>query len=280
MKQRVLSVFLCIALLLSLLSLTAGAVEPTRYVVLGDSIAYGSGLSNPKEAVYGKIVADTNGYAYENYAVPGHTTANLLRRMETEAVRAAIQSADIISISIGGNNFLLGNINGLLYDGIVTQNYARFDEIAAGFYEDLGTIINEIRALNADTAIVLQTLYNPQTGYVGDVYQRGADRLNAKLWAFAEANPGEILVADVAQALTDSEKDFAKDRIHPSAQGNEKIARVVLQTLFDNGIGSETEPVIQTPGADARGTGIFTIFVNLYGRFFHLLSVIRRVFVR
>ena len=280
MKQKLISALLCVVLLLGLLSLTAGAAEQTSYLVLGDSIAYGSGLSNPKEAVYGKIVADTNGYAYENYAVPGHTTGNLLRRMETEAVRDAIGKADIISISIGGNNFLLGNINELLYDGIVKEDPTRFDEIATGFYEDLGKIYDGIRALNADAAIILQTLYNPQTGYVGDVYQLGADRLNAKVWAFAQAHAADIFVADVAQALTDSDKDFAQDRIHPSAVGNEKIARVVLQTLYDNGLGAETEPAIVTPGTDARGTGIFTVFVNLYGRFFHLLSVIRHLFVR
>ena len=280
MKQKLISALLCVVLLLGLLSLTAGAAEQTSYLVLGDSIAYGSGLSNPKEAVYGKIVADTNGYAYENYAVPGHTTGNLLRRMETEAVRDAIGKADIISISIGGNNFLLGNINELLYDGIVKEDPTRFDEIATGFYEDLGKIYDGIRALNADAVIILQTLYNPQTGYVGDVYQLGADRLNAKVWAFAQAHASDVLVADVAQALTDSDKDFAQDRIHPSAVGNEKIARVVLQTLYDNGLGAETEPAIVTPGTDARGTGIFTVFVNLYGRFFHLLSVIRHLFVR
>jgi len=280
MKQRILSVLLCAALLLSLLSLSAGAAKQTRYLVLGDSIAYGSDLSNPKEAVWGKIVADTNSFAYENYAVPGHTTANLLRRMETEAVREAIGSADIISISIGGNNFLLGNISSLLYDGIVKEDYARFDEIAAGFYEDLGKIVDEIRGLNPNAAIVLQTLYNPQTGYVGDVYQHGADRLNAKILEFSQAHPAGILVADTAQALTDSDKDFAQDRIHPSAAGNEKIARVILQTLYDNGLGEKTEPVITTPGADARGTGVFTLFVSLYGRFFHLLSVIRHLVIR
>ena len=92
-----------------------------------------------------------------------------------------------------------------------------------------------------------------------------------------QEHPGEILLADVAGALTDSKTDFAEDRIHPSAAGNEKIARVVLQTLFDNGLGSKTEPVINTKGIDARGTGMFTMFVNLYGRFFHLLAVIRNL---
>ena len=280
MKQKLISIFLCVLLLLGTLSAAAAAQEQVHYVVLGDSIAYGSGLTNPKQAVYGKIVADTNGYAYENYAVPGHTTANLLRRMRTEAVSKAIRSADIISISIGGNNFLLGDLNALLYDGIVKQEYARFDKIAADFYADLCTIVDEIRALNADTVIVLQTIYNPQTGYVGDVYQHGADRLNAKMRDYLQAHPGKILLADVASALTDSKTDFAEDRIHPSAAGNEKIARVVLQTLYDNGLGSKTEPVINTKGIDARGTGMFTLSVNLYGRFFHLLAVIRNLLLK
>lgn len=280
MKRKMLSVLLCAVLLLSALCVAAGAEERPHYLVLGDSIAFGSGLSNPREAVYGKIVADTNGYEYENYAVPGHTTGNLLSRMENETVRAAIERADIINISIGGNNFLLGNLNALLFDGIVKADYARFDAIAEGFSDDLQTIVDTIRALNADCAVILQTIYNPQTGYVGEVYQQGADRINQKLRDFDGAHPGEIIIADVASALTDSDHDFAEDRIHPSAVGNEKIAAVVLQTLKDCGFGSETVPVIATPGRDAHGMGIFTVFVNLYGRFFHLLAVVRSFFLR
>ena len=278
MKKKLFAVLLCFTLLFGMTGMLAHAADAPRYLVLGDSIAFGSGLSNPRQAVYGKIVADTNGYEYENYAVPGHTTSNLLRRMEDPAVRQAIENADIISISIGGNNFLLGNLNGLLYDGIVKHDYSRFDEIAKNFSADLETIVGNIRALNADAAIVLQTLYNPQTSYVGEVYQQGADRVSEQIRAFAAAHPGEILIADVAAALTDSDRDFAEARIHPSAVGNEKIARVVLATLAENGLGTATEPVIETPGQDAHGTGMFTVFVNLYGRFFHLLAVIRNLF--
>lgn len=278
MKKKVLAFLLCAALLLGAMSVSAFAADRPVYLVLGDSIAYGSGLSNPREAVYGKIVADTNGYEYYNYAVPGHTTGNLLRRMEDETVKEAITKADIINISIGGNNFLLGNINGLLYDGIVKEDYARFDAIAEGFSADLGTVVGTIRALNPDAAIILQTLYNPQTGYVGQVYQQGANRLNAALQAYDEANPGEIIIADVAFVLTDSDSDFAEDRIHPSAAGNEKIARIVLETLKEEGLGEGTEPVIAAAGQDAHGAGIFTVFVNLYGWFFHLISVVRNLF--
>ncbi|MCH5198316.1 MAG: hypothetical protein J1E34_05360 [Oscillospiraceae bacterium] len=278
MRKKVLSVLLCLVLLLGTLSTAVFAEDSTRYVVLGDSIAYGSGLSNPTEAVYGKIVADTNGYIYENYSIPGSTTQALLIRIENPTVKQAIENADIINISIGGNNFLLGNLNQLLFDSIVKNDHTRFDEIADKLYEDLDTIITNIRELNAGAVILLQTLYNPQTGYVGEAYEQGAQRINAKINEYAQNNPENILVVDVASRLTDSDNDFADDRIHPSAAGNEKIAAAVLQTLYENGLGTETVPVISVKGKDARGTGMFTIFVDLYGRFFHLLSVIRSMF--
>ncbi|MCR5041282.1 MAG: hypothetical protein K6C36_04170 [Clostridia bacterium] len=276
--KKIISFLLCACMLFALSSVGAGAGTATKYVVLGDSIAYGSGLSNPVEAVYGRIVADTNSWEYANFAVPGHTTANLLTRIEQDAVSGAIAGADVISISIGGNNFLLGGISAILYDGIVLEDHTRIDDIADGLYEDLGRIVGRIRELNPGAAILLQTLYNPQTGYIGEVYQYGADSLNEKIREFDAANPGEILIVDVGSALTDSDTDFAEDRVHPSAAGNEKIAREVLKTLYDNGLCSGTEPVINTPGRDARGTGLFSFSVDLCGRFFHLLAVIRKTF--
>ena len=280
MFKKVISVALCFIMLFGVLSVTASAAEQTRYLVLGDSIAYGLGLSNAEQAVYGKIVADTNGYAYENYAVPGHTTGNMMSRMENETVKEAIKNADIINISIGGNNFLLGNLNALLFDAIVKADYSRFDKIAESFYVDLDTIVNTIRGLNPDAVILLQTIYNPQTSYIGEAYQQGADRLNAKIAKFAQENPNQILVVDVAKYLTDSDNDFANDRIHPSAAGNEKIAEAVLQVLYENGLGSETVPVISEQGKDAGGAKMFAFSVNLYGKVLHMLSVIRNFFIR
>ncbi|MBR5618964.1 MAG: hypothetical protein IKW76_04460 [Clostridia bacterium] len=277
--KRGLSVLVSLLLALGCCVIAAAAEDAPHYVVLGDSIAFGSGLSNPRQAVYGRIVADTNGYAYDNFAVPGHTTQNLLQRMQNEQVKTAIADADIISISIGGNNFLLGNLNALLYDAIVKEDYTRFDEIADRFYDDLQQIIETIRQLNPDAAILLQTIYNPQTGYVGEVYQQGANRFNDLFRQYAAEHPEGILLVDVAQVLTDSDRDFAEDRIHPSAVGNEKIARAVLQTLFDNGLGTQTTPVIAEAGRDMHGTGAFTWFVQFYGGLFHLLSVVRHFFI-
>ena len=277
-RLSVISVLLCAVLLCGTMSAAALSPEKPHYVVLGDSIAYGSGLSNPDDAVYGKIVADTNGYAYGNYAIPGSTTKDLLSRIEDEKVSAAVRAADLISISIGGNNFLLGDLPAILYDGIVKEDYARINAIKATFYDDLGAIVDAIRTLNPDAAILLQTIYNPQTGYVGEVYQQGADRLNAAMREYAKAHPGSFLIVEVAESLQDHDRDFAEDKIHPSAAGNEKIARAVLETLVENGLGSQTEPVVAVPGKDLRGTGVLAVTVDCYGIFFHFLSLIRNLF--
>ena len=103
--KKILSVLLCVILLIGTVFTLSFAEEKPHFVVLGDSIAYGSGIINSKNAVYGKIIADTNGYEYDNFAIPGHTTKNLLSRLENKNVSEAVADADIISISIGGNNF-------------------------------------------------------------------------------------------------------------------------------------------------------------------------------
>ncbi len=274
MKKKcccVVSVLLAVVFLFGSFS-AAAAEEKPLYVVLGDSIAFGSGLLNPQQAVYGRIVADTDGFDYENYAIPGHTTGDLLRRMQNQKVHAAIEAADVISISIGGNNFLRGDLLGILYNGVVKNNYAPVEQIVAPFVADLDTIVTEIHTLNPDAAIVLQTIYNPQSGYAGEVYGHGAAILNDAIKAYVQAHPDNVYLVDVAARLTDHKADFARDGIHPSAVGNEKIAKAVLETLFENGLGAKTEPVIAVKGQDVFGTDWLAFSVTFYCWALHLVA--------
>ena len=279
-----LAVLLCAAMAVSAAGLAAFAEDAPAdapfYLVLGDSIGYGSGLSNPQEAAYGRIVADTNGYEYANDAIPGSTTGALLALMQTDRVKADIEQADIVSISIGGNNYLLGNMPRLMADLLIKGDGSGFDEIGRAYYPDLCEIIGTIKALNPDAVILMQTLYNPQTGYMGEVYDHGVVWINDSVRRYAEEHPGEIEIVDVAAKLTDHDTDFAADRIHPSAAGNEKIAVAVLEKLAELGLGETTEPVINTPGKDAYIPGGSVNVMELYARFLHVLSFVYAVFHR
>lgn len=224
------------------------------YVVLGDSIAYGSGLKNPHEACYGKIVADTNGYGYSNHAVPGSTSEELIAQLDNEAVISDIKKARIISISSGGNDFLKNNPSDLIFDAALEGNYSGFDDIAESFYDNLCIITDKINSLNSDAVILLQTLYNPQTGDLGDLYQYGVDAVNGMIIRYYNENPGEIEIIDVNSAFGGDLSCIAKDGIHPSAKGNLIIAQAVLNKLVELGYSTVSEPVVNEQGKDIRGS--------------------------
>lgn len=273
--KKVIATVLALVMCLSVFSISAFAAEDKPfYLVLGDSIAYGSGLGNAPEACYGKIVSDTNGYEYANHAVPGHTTTNLINRLAQPEVVADLKKADIISISIGGNDFLLGNLVGLIFDAIVKNDYTQFDKIAENFYANFSTIVDIINEHNEDAVILMQTLYNPQSGYLRAPYQEAADRLNAEIARFAQENPDEIIIVDVGTALGDDLTNYAGDEIHPSVKGNEIIAQTILDMLYENNLGENTVPVIVAQGTDINVPAIFTAFLDIYGIFFHFVGIV------
>lgn len=254
--------------------------EKPYYVVLGDSIAYGSGISNSRAACYGKIVADTNGYDYVNHAIPGHTTTNLIKRLGEESVIADIKKADLISISIGGNDFLMSNLIGLMFDAIVLGEYSKYDDIADGFYKNFCKIVDIINSYNEDAIILMQTLYNPQSGYLRDPYQHGADRLNAAVEKYAREHPGEIIIVDVGAALGADMANYAEDEIHPSAQGNEIIADKILEKLCELELEESVTPVINEKGKDISVPVIFTATLRIAGDIFHAISVVYNFFAQ
>ncbi len=277
--KKLTAILLSLVMIFTLFSISGYAEnEKPFYLVLGDSIAFGSGLTNSREACYGKIVADTNGYDYVNHSIPGHTTTNLINRLNEEAVISDLKKADIISISIGGNDFLMSNLIGLMFDSIVKADYTEYDRIAEGFYTNFCKIVEIINSHNADAVILMQTLYNPQSGYLRAPYQEGADRINAAIERYNTENPGEIVIVEVGKALGDDMANYADDEIHPSAAGNEIIAKVILDKLYELNLGSNTTPVISAEGKDIEISAIFTSTLRIAGAVFNAISVVYNFF--
>lgn len=272
--KKLISIVLSVLIVAMSLSCVAFAQDKTNYVVLGDSIAYGSGLANPVDACYGKIIADTCGFDYVNHSVPGATTQNLIDKLAVEEVIEDVAAADVISISIGGNDFLMNNIIGLMFEAIVKGDYSTFDEIGERFYGNLSKIIAIIKEANPDAVILMQSLYNPQEGYLREPYQQGADRINAAIARYSDENPGAIVIVDVGSALGDDPANYAGDAVHPSAKGNEIIAAEVLAALVQEGLTDKTELNPTVAAIDFDISPMFAMIFSFYGTFFHILSVV------
>ena len=107
MRKRILSTLLALCLALSLLPASALAAggEQKSYVALGDSITTGYGLAE-KEAGFARQVADSNGYTLTNLAQDGATSTDLLEVVKSEANADTLKNADLITVTIGGNDLM------------------------------------------------------------------------------------------------------------------------------------------------------------------------------
>lgn len=280
--KKVIAVMLILTLCVGLLSSAAYASgDRQNYLVLGDSIAYGFGIENPDEASYGKIVANTNDYNYKNLGVMGRNSEYLYKYLsENEEYIESVEWADIISVSIGGNDFLLNNAALLLAQGIIFKDYSKFDEIGENFYQNFSKCMDRIHELNPDAVILIQTLYTSWTAEYAKVpYSEAAKRINDAIQKYCDEKSDNIYIVDTREAFDNRTDLISSDTIHPSAKGNVEIARLVLEKLYELGLGQSTEPVIVTEGIDRDYLNeyfgfplgqIITFLANLFtGNLFH-----------
>lgn len=254
------SVLLVIATLMCCV-IPAFAANEKSYVILGDSIGAGEGIANPDEASFGKIIADTIGYEYVNDAVSGYNSEALLVHLELPSVKKDVQQASLISLSIGGNDFLVDNMVALAFEAILFDDYARFDKIADDFYVNFCKIIEKIKSYNPKAVLLVHNLYNPRMGIGRNIYQQGVDRLNAVYERYLKEHPGSYYIVDDQSAIGDNPAYIAMDTIHPTAQGNVQIAKAVLKTLNAAGVTKKTDLVIKHTGLDVGGNGM-DVYIN------------------
>lgn len=253
-----LALVLVMALAMSVPALANKESKNAKFVLLGDSIAQGYGLGEDRSdwytLGYGRLIADANGYDYVNHAISGHTTYNLNARLEEETVVADLADADIIAVSIGGNNFLLGGLSQMVAEALLFKKYDLADKTIAEFYVDFGLVIDKIKAINPDAQLMVQTLYNPRDDIVGGVYQYAIDLLNENIRKIAAEKNNAYAVVDVYSRFAGHTDYIQKDQIHPNEAGHYVIAGEYLKVLKDMGLGKADRPLSDMPEIEVRLT--------------------------
>lgn len=247
--KKTICFILALCMFLSACSFAAQAEEPLNYVVLGDSIARGAGVYNSDKACYGRIVADTCGFGYTNLGIDGLRSWDLIELLGTDEFTGPVSGADVISLSIGGNDYLQQNLPRIILE-VSMDNYKIIDDIENDFREYFAEIISIIRELNPDVVIIAQTLYNPRSDLLGKLYGIATARINRVILGYAEENPGEIEIVDTVPYLEGAPECIALDTIHPSAIGNVKLAGQVVLKLNELGLTDKMVPVVNTYGID------------------------------
>lgn len=181
-----------------------------RVVVLGDSITAGYGL-NPSLAypalLQQKINQVSLNYKVVNAGVSGDTTAGGLRRVDW----AMGQGAEVLIIALGGNDGLRG----------IPPTQAQ---------QNLQGIIQRARVLSPNVQIIIAGMQMPSSMGANYVKQFAA------IFPEVATKNKAILIPFLLEGVGGIEKYNQSDLIHPTAEGQTKIAETVWKGL---------EPILQ-----------------------------------
>jgi len=228
-----------------------------KYLSLGDSIAAGYGLKNIPEERYSNLLTkelSKNGETYDlvDFAVDGMDSSDLLKQLSdsfNKELTSAVSSASVITVSIGGNNFLKpltdifmsSGANNISNPGNISINPEQIDESLITFYlnalftpgskeysniakamdracdqfkSDLDKIIN-ILGKNKNAKIIFLTVYNPYKDFSKiknfyDATELYIGRINDII---KEKSKGNYIVSDAYTAFKNSTQQVVNARL-------------------------------------------------------------------
>lgn len=189
MKRRLLSVLLSLCLMLGLLP-TAAFAQGEVYVALGDSISTGYGLTD-SYACFTRQIAASKSYALKSHAVDGATSSTLLAKLSDPAVAADVASADVITITIGGNDLM-----GALYLYLAKQ-YNETNGTALSAADIQNALMDTHETIKqTDILIFASSVLSdfPQSAEAISALRQLGTNLTASIAAIKNANPDVTLI--------------------------------------------------------------------------------------
>lgn len=225
------------------------ASTTVRYVALGDSIAYGYGLSDRENDSYvGKVKKYLESrYDYvivSNFGCNGQESSELLDILTNPANEnhrkycATLQYADYITLSIGSNDLLHHLKFELDMEEMVRREEPHFQEACRRFAVNFPEIIEEIRKINPHARIYANNIYNPAKGlsdYEG-IYDAAESYINWLNHAFY--NSGSYHLVDIKHLFDVQEKSMINVSLnggkidpHPSKEGHALIAKMIIKEM-------------------------------------------------
>ncbi|WP_088825301.1 SGNH/GDSL hydrolase family protein [Listeria goaensis] len=208
---------------------------PIRLLAMGDSLTEGIGDEEKNGGYVGilerelKQNEDVRSVKTYNYGVSGNRIDQLLKRLdENEDFRSDLKKANVVTITIGGNDVMK-----ILKSRLLEAQVSDFTKAEKNFQKQLVTLFSEIRTLNPDAPVFLVGIYNPYTTYFSQIKQldtiisswnKGSEKI--------VADEQDVIFVPVANVIENREKKnmdkpnplLSGDYFHPNHEGYEKMA--------------------------------------------------------
>ncbi|KMY54541.1 GDSL family lipase [Bacillus sp. FJAT-27231] len=203
-------------------------------VSIGDSLTQGVGDSTESGGYIPYLqnrleqLAEVKKARFVNYGVKGNRTDQLLKRLSQQEVKDSLKKADLVIITIGGNDVMK-----VFRDNFTQLNVKEFDRQRLSYEKRLDDIIQSVRKQNRDAGVVLIGLYNPFLKVLGNVKEVEA--------IIADWNEGSKEVVEqydktcfvpVEDLFKNTKENLLyNDQFHPNDKGYELIANRIFETI-------------------------------------------------
>ncbi|HEL1613065.1 TPA: SGNH/GDSL hydrolase family protein [Streptococcus suis] len=222
-----------------------------RYLALGDSLTEGVG-DVTGQGGFVPLLAQSlvNEYGYEvdvqNFGVSGNTSKQILKRMkENEELQQALKEADLLTLTVGGND-----LRKVIVSNLSNLKLSTFDKPAREYGRNLEKIVKRARQENADLPIYILGIYNPfylsfpeltEMQTVVDKWNQTTKQITEKYKDvyFVEINDllykgleGEMGLSQSSSASTNNLL-YEDDHFHPNNTGYEIMKKALLEKMYE-----------------------------------------------
>ncbi len=191
-----------------------------------------------------------NEYGYEvdaqNFGVSGNTSKQILKRMkENEELQQALKEADLLTVTVGGND-----LRKVIVSNLSNLKLSIFDKPAREYGRNLEKIVKRVRQENADLPIYILGIYNPfylsfpeltEMQTVVDKWNQTTKQITEKYKDvyFVEINDllykgleGEMGLSQSSSASTNNLL-YEDDHFHPNNTGYEIMKKALLEKMYE-----------------------------------------------
>jgi lysophospholipase L1-like esterase len=198
-------------------------------VALGDSLAHGLGDASGRGFV-GDVREQYQKQGYRviqsNLGIDGLTSSGLLKELQQASVQDLLRTADVILVSIGGNDLSRAA-------GLPRIDEQRIGKAQEQFAANLTAILTDIRKWNQTAPVLLVGLYNP---YADVASSANLTNSVVESWVVREMQvasrfPQTAVVPTFDLFLLHGPQFLYVDHFHPNQAGYQRIADRIWQDL-------------------------------------------------
>lgn len=225
--------------------------QPIELVAIGDSLTEGVGDSSASGGYVSRIAElleekeDIAEVTTQNFGVSGNRSDQILSRMETNPeIKTAVESADMVVFSAGGNDVIK-----IFKDELLDVQLDSFKQPLQTYQENVTQMIQLVHEWNPETDIYLFGIYNPYAIYFSEIkeMQEIVDEWNQATQnivaefehthfvaidsAFTMENANSSVQAEETSEAIENPYLFEEDLFHPNDAGYSRMAALLLKQI-------------------------------------------------